>query len=86
MGTATRGETCLRVRYRAMLVLSRKVGERIQVGDQITLTVVRISGGSVRLGIEAPKTMPIAREELQDSLQQEDADVPDQRPIGDEAF
>ncbi len=58
-----------------MLVLSRKVGERIQVGDEITVTVVRIAGGSVRLGIDAPKTMPIAREELQDSLRQENADL-----------
>ena len=68
-----------------MLVLSRKVGERIQVGDEITITVVRIAGGSVRLGVEAPKTMPIAREELQDSLQHEapEANPSDQRPIID---
>lgn len=68
-----------------MLVLSRKVGERIQVGDEITVTVVRIAGGSVRLGVEAPKTMPIAREELQDSLQHEtpDASPSGQRPIID---
>ena len=58
-----------------MLVLSRKVGEEIQIGDEITVTVVRIAGGSVRLGIEAPKTTPIAREELQESLQQEEVDL-----------
>jgi len=58
-----------------MLVLSRKVGEQIQIGDEITVTVVRIAGGSVRLGIEAPKTTPIAREELQESLQQEEIDL-----------
>jgi carbon storage regulator len=63
-----------------MLVLSRKVGEQIQIGDEITVTVVRIAGGSVRLGIEAPKTTPIAREELQESLQHEEVDrkIPDQ--------
>jgi carbon storage regulator len=47
-----------------MLVLSRKIGERILIGDQITVTVVRITGGGVRLGIEAPSEMAVIREEL----------------------
>ena len=47
-----------------MLVLSRKVGERIFVGDHVTITVVRITGGGVRLGIEAPPELPVVREEL----------------------
>ena len=54
-----------------MLVLTRKVGEQIQIGDEITVTVVRLAGGSVGLGIEAPQTMPVAREELQESIQQD---------------
>ena len=53
-----------------MLVLSRKVGERILIGDQITVTVVRVTGGGVRLGIEAPSEMAVIREELQHDLQQ----------------
>lgn len=48
-----------------MLVLSRKIGERIMIGDAVTVTVVRISGGGVRLGIEAPADMAVVREELQ---------------------
>lgn len=48
-----------------MLVLSRKPGERIMIGDDITLTVVRLGPNNVRLGIEAPRNMPIVREELQ---------------------
>ena len=52
-----------------MLVLSRKVGERILIGDQIAITVVRVSGGGVRLGIEAPPELPIVREELKDQLE-----------------
>ena len=48
-----------------MLVLSRKVGERILIGDRIAVTVVRITGGGVRLGIEAPTDMAVIREELQ---------------------
>ena len=47
-----------------MLVLSRKVGERILVGDQIRITVVRLTNGGVRIGIEAPDEMPVLREEV----------------------
>ena len=49
-----------------MLVLSRKVGERILVGDQITITVVRVTNGGVRLGIEAPGDMTVVREEVKE--------------------
>lgn len=47
-----------------MLVLSRKAGERILVGDKIVITVVRIGPNAVRLGIDAPKGENIVREEL----------------------
>ena len=47
-----------------MLVLTRKVGEEIYIGDQICLKVMEISGGKVRLGIEAPISMRIYREEV----------------------
>lgn len=47
-----------------MLVLSRKTGERIMIGDKITLTVVRIGPNNVRIGIEAPRDLNIVREEL----------------------
>jgi carbon storage regulator len=48
-----------------MLVLSRKVGERILIGDDISVTVVRVAPGVVRLGVEAPEHLTIVREELQ---------------------
>lgn len=51
-----------------MLVLSRKVGERILVGDDITITVVRMAQGVVRIGVEAPNDMPIVREEIKEQL------------------
>jgi len=54
-----------------MLVLSRKVGERIRIGDGVVVTVVRITGGGVRLGIEAPAEMPVVREELFNEIQEE---------------
>ena len=47
-----------------MLVLSRKSGERIHIGDNITLTIVRIGPNNVRLGIDAPRELNIVREEL----------------------
>ncbi len=54
-----------------MLVLSRKIGESFVIGDDITVTVVRIAGGAVRLGIEAPANYIVVRRELQDRLDQE---------------
>lgn len=49
-----------------MLVLSRKVGERVLIGDKVVVTVVRIGPNAVRLGIEAPQDLNIVREELTD--------------------
>ena len=54
-----------------MLVLSRKVGERILIGPDIAVTVVRGTGGGVRLGIEAPPELPVVREELAQAIQDE---------------
>ena len=47
-----------------MLVLSRKLGEKICIGDNIRITVVDVERGKIRLGIEAPREIPIFREEL----------------------
>jgi carbon storage regulator len=54
-----------------MLVLSRKVGERILIGENISVTVVRLTGGGVRLGVEAPSNMTVVRQELQDRKRQD---------------
>jgi carbon storage regulator len=48
-----------------MLVLSRKESERIRVGDSIIVTIVRVSGDKVRVGIEAPPDVLVLREELE---------------------
>lgn len=53
-----------------MLVLSRKVGERILIGENITVTVVRVAPGLVRLGVEAPDNLNIVREELKGQAQE----------------
>lgn len=47
-----------------MLVLSRKLGEKIYISDNICITVVDIDRGKIRLGIEAPRDVPIFRKEL----------------------
>ena len=47
-----------------MLVLSRKSGERILIGENITITIVRIGPNNVRVGIDAPRDLNIVREEL----------------------
>ena len=56
-----------------MLVLSRKVGQRILVGEDIAITVVKLTGGGVRIGIEAPPEMPVVREELAEQMAREKA-------------
>ena len=51
-----------------MLVLSRKKGESIVISDSIVVTVVDLRNGKVRLGVEAPKEVPVHRKELQDKI------------------
>jgi carbon storage regulator len=47
-----------------MLVLSRKESERVIINENIVITILRIAGGGVRIGIEAPREIPVRREEL----------------------
>lgn len=47
-----------------MLVIHRKEGERIYLGDNVVITVCRASTGGLRVGIEAPRSVPVLREEL----------------------
>jgi carbon storage regulator len=52
----------------AVLVLSRRRGERIMIGDQIVVTVAKLENGQVRLGIEAPREIAVFREEIDPRL------------------
>jgi carbon storage regulator len=54
-----------------MLVLTRKSEESINIGDDITITIVEIKGNSVRLGIKAPANLKIYRKELYEKIKQE---------------
>ena len=54
-----------------MLVLRRNEGERIKIGDNITITVIDVWGPSVRIGIDAPIEIPVHREEIYNAIQRE---------------
>lgn len=56
-----------------MLVLSRKQNERIVIGESVVVTVVRIAGDKVRVGIEAPAEMRVVRDEIVDRLDESTA-------------
>lgn len=56
-----------------MLVLTREVGQKIVINDDVTLSVISISHGKVRLGFVAPKEVPIFRQELLESQPKEEA-------------
>lgn len=58
-----------------MLVLTRKVGEGIIIGDDIRVTVVEMKGGGVRIGIDAPKTTKIHRQEVYEKIMQENKEA-----------
>ncbi|MCC9609673.1 carbon storage regulator [Blastopirellula sp. JC732] len=59
-----------------MLVLSRKEGERLKLGDSIVITVVKVAGDKVRLGIEAPPNVLVLRDELELHEQESESIAP----------
>ncbi|MBN9655907.1 carbon storage regulator CsrA [Halobacillus sp. GSS1] len=58
-----------------MLVLNRREGETVRVGDDITITVLGVEGGQVKLGIEAPKSVGIHRQEVYEAIEKENAEA-----------
>jgi carbon storage regulator len=47
-----------------VLIVTRREGEKLMIGDDVVVSIVEVSGGTVKLGIEAPRSVPIYREEL----------------------
>ena len=58
-----------------MLVLTRRTGESLMIGDDIKLTIIGINGNQIRVGIEAPKSVSVHREEVYYRIQQENGNV-----------
>ena len=54
-----------------MLVLTRKVGEGIIIGDDVKIAIIELKGGGVRIGIDAPREMKVHRQEVYDAIQKE---------------
>jgi len=54
-----------------MLILSRKTNQKIRVGDSIEITVIEVRGDQVKIGVEAPRTVKVFREEIYDEIQRE---------------
>jgi carbon storage regulator len=58
-----------------MLVLTRKIGEGIVIGDDVTVTIIEIKGGNIRIGIDAPKDRKIYRQEVYEKIVEENRDA-----------
>ena len=63
-----------------MLIITRRPGEKIMIGDDIVVHVMEIVGNSVRVGIEAPRSVPVYREEIWNALRDENRAAADTAP------
>ena len=64
-----------------MLILSRKVNERIMIGEDISISIIEIRGDQVRLGVNAPKIVKVFRQEVFDAIKAENKAAAESKPI-----
>lgn len=55
-----------------MLILTRRIGETLNIGDEVRVTVLGVKGNQVRIGVTAPKDVPVHREEIYDRIKKEE--------------
>ncbi|MDR0399369.1 MAG: carbon storage regulator CsrA [Treponema sp.] len=63
-----------------MLILSRKINEKIMIGDDISVSIIDIRGDQVRLGVDAPRTVKVFRQEVFDAIKAENRAAAESRP------
>jgi carbon storage regulator len=64
-----------------MLILSRKINEKIMIGDDISISIIEIRGDQVRIGVDAPKTVKVFRQEVFDAIRAENKAAAESTPI-----
>lgn len=65
-----------------MLVLTRRGGEALMIGDDITITVLGVKGNQVRVGVSAPREVAVHRKEIYERIREKEQSEPDNRPQG----
>lgn len=69
-----------------MLILTRRVGETVMIGDDVAVTVLGVKGNQVRVGVNAPKEVSVHREEIYERIKREEqAGIPPRRSASSEA-
>jgi carbon storage regulator len=64
-----------------MLILSRKVNEKIMIGDNISVSIIEVRGDQVRVGVDAPKTVKVFRQEVFDAIKAENKAAAESKPV-----
>jgi carbon storage regulator len=64
-----------------MLILSRKINERIMIGEDISVSIIEIRGDQVRIGVDAPKTVKVFRQEVFDAIKAENKAAAESSPV-----
>jgi carbon storage regulator len=64
-----------------MLILTRKLDEKIMIGDDITITVIEIRGDQIRIGVDAPKNVKVFRREVFDAIKAENKAAAESAPV-----